>query len=432
MAKSSADERGSAHEIAATIERDIRAGRLPAGARLPTVRARAEELGVAPGTVAAAYRELARRGAVVARGRAGTVVAPRPALGSARPAPLPPGVVDLRSGNPDPGLLPRVRRPAGGSAFYGSPQLELGLEAAGREWLAGNGVDAEHLAVVGGAMEGVERVLQAHLAPGDAVAVEDPGYPNVVGIARLLGLAPVPVALDGAGMEVDALAAVLRSVAAVVLTPRAQNPTGAAFTAGRARLLGELLDQHPDVLVIEDDHNGDVAGAPLRSVATGRSRWAVVHSVAKSFGPDWRLALVAGDESTVDRVQVRQRLGAGWVSHQLQRPIGAALADPATRARLQAAAARYAERREALLAALADRGVPAVGASGFNVWVPVADEAAVVSGMQALGWGVQGGARFRLGSPPAVRVTASRLDPRQAPEVAAALASVTDGAWTGA
>ena len=57
----------------------------------------------------------------------------------------------------------------------------------------------------------------------------------------------------------------------------------------------------------------------------------------------------------------------------------------------------------------------------------VADEAAVVSGLQALGWGVQGGARFRIDAAPAVRITVSGLMPRRAPLVADALAAVLSG-----
>lgn len=50
-------------------------GTLPSGARLPTVRQLAADLGVAPGTVARAYKELEAIGAIETRGRAGTIVA---------------------------------------------------------------------------------------------------------------------------------------------------------------------------------------------------------------------------------------------------------------------------------------------------------------------------------------------------------------------
>jgi DNA-binding transcriptional MocR family regulator len=46
----------------------------------------------------------------------------------------------------------------------------------------------------------------------------------------------------------------------VILTPRAQNPTGAALDERRARDLRKVLDDFPAVLLIEDDHAGPVAG----------------------------------------------------------------------------------------------------------------------------------------------------------------------------
>lgn len=239
-----------ASEIVGEFERRISTGRLQPGGRVPTVRALSDELGVAPATVASAYRQLAERGTLVSRGRLGTFVAARPALGAATPTAVPDGVVDLASGSPDPNLLPRLaRRAPDRPVLYGAPQVHPALAHTAAEWLRRNRLSHGHLAVVGGAMDGVERLLQTYLRPGDAVAVEDPGYPNVVDIARGLGLAPVPVPVDGAGVSVDALRAVLRRVQAVVLTPRALNPTGAHLTPARARLLHEALAAYPEVLV---------------------------------------------------------------------------------------------------------------------------------------------------------------------------------------
>ncbi|GGR27294.1 GntR family transcriptional regulator [Agromyces mediolanus] len=83
------------------IEQQLRAaharGELRAGDRLPTVRALAADLGVAPNTVLRAYRDLEAAGVVVARGKRGTFIAesaPRPAAGA--PAALPPADAELQ------------------------------------------------------------------------------------------------------------------------------------------------------------------------------------------------------------------------------------------------------------------------------------------------------------------------------------------------
>jgi DNA-binding transcriptional regulator YhcF (GntR family) len=61
-------------QIRRQIAGQVASGKLPPGTKLPTVRALAETLGVAPNTVARAYRELEHTGVVSTRGRNGTVV----------------------------------------------------------------------------------------------------------------------------------------------------------------------------------------------------------------------------------------------------------------------------------------------------------------------------------------------------------------------
>jgi DNA-binding transcriptional MocR family regulator len=243
-----------------------------------------------------------------------------------------------------------------------------------------------------------------------------------------MGLQVRPVALgdDDRGADPAALARVLRGgVEACLLTPRAQNPTGAAWDARRARVVRDLLDAHPGVLLIEDDHAGPVAGVPAFTAChAGKERWAVVRSVSKSLGPDLRLAVLAGDALTVARVQGRQALGTGWVSHLLQECVLALWSDAAVRRRLKDAADRYTQRRAALVKALADRGIEARGRSGLNVWIPVAEEAPVVGALAEAGWLVNAGERYRLESPPAIRITVASLLPPDAERLARDLARI--------
>jgi len=350
---------------------------------------------------------------------------------------LPAGVRDLAAGNPDPTLLPALRpvlrRLDAPPASYGTTLMDVeALRTMAAAQLQADGIAADHIVVVSGALDGVERVLQAHLRPGDRVAIEDPGFPRVVDLVAALGLVAVPVAVDDHGPRPDALADALeRGLQGLVITPRAQNPTGAALDERRVRQLRDVLRPHPDVLLVEDDHAGPIAGAPARTLTTRTSeRWAVVRSVAKSLGPDLRVAVVAGDRTTLDRVEGRLRIGPGWVSHLLQQTVAELWSDPRTAAVLAKAEAAYAERRTALLDALAGHGIAATGRSGLNVWVPVAAEAPVVAGMLARGWGIAAGERFRLRSGPAVRITVASCPPTELARVADDLAAVLRPAAT--
>ena len=413
--------------IADSAEAAMRAGRLRPGDRLPPVRELAGRLRVSPTTVASAYRVLRLRGLVTAAGRRGTRVAARPPIAEAGTAAAPEGARELWLGNPDPALLPDLvpvlARLGEVKRLYGEPANRpelLELAAAG---FRADHIAADHLAVVGGALDGLERCLGAHLRAGDRVLIEDPGYAAVFDLVAALGLEAVPVGVDDHGPLPGEVERALRGrVAAAIFTPRAQNPFGSAYDGRRVRELGRLLAAHPELLVVEDDHAGPVAGARARSVSQGRRRWAVVRSVSKSLGPDLRLAVMTGDPVTVSRVAGRQQIGAGWVSHVLQRAVVELWTDRSVARRLERAAAEYARRRGELVAALRRVGLQAHGASGLNVWVPVPDEDAALRRLAAEGWAVAPGRRYRIQAGPAIRISIGSLRDGEAALIAHALA----------
>jgi DNA-binding transcriptional MocR family regulator len=228
------------------------------------------------------------------------------------------------------------------------------------------------------------------------------------------------VPLDDDGPLPGGLAAALAAgSAAFVTTLRAQNPTGAVATPARLEELRRVLGEHPEVLVVEDDHAGPVAGAPGVTLAgSARPRWAHVRSVSKWLGPDLRLAVLTGDPGTVARVQGRQLVGTGWVSHLLQGLAVSMWSAPGSEALLARGRETYRRRREALAGRLQARGIEAHARSGMNVWVPVADEGAVTRRLLESGWAVLAGERFRLRSRPAIRVTVSTLDVAEADRLA--------------
>jgi DNA-binding transcriptional MocR family regulator len=419
----------TAKEISASAEAGIRAGQLAPGDHLPPVRELAGRLGVSPATVAAAYGDLRRRGLTTGAGRAGTRVRGAPPVSSRVYLSAPAGTRDLITGGPDPELLPLLpawpaRRPA---RMYAEAPVSPRLRRLAAGQLAADGVDTASLAVTGGALDAIERVLATWLTPADRVIVEDPGHAVTFDLVAAMGFTAVPVPVDDLGIRPGELAAALdRGAGAVNMTPRAQAATGAAWDAGRAGEIGEILRRHPATGVIEDDHAGPVAGVPAFSAcghAPGNPpRWVTVRSVSKSLGPDLRLAVLAGDEATITRVAGRQALGTGWVSYQLQEMVADLWSDATVTRALEAAARTYAARGAALRAALAARGITASGRSGFTCWIPVADEDGAASALAAAGWAVAPGQRFRIAAPPGNRISFARLAEADAPAFAADLA----------
>lgn len=422
--------------LAASVEAGVFTGALAPGSALPSVRSLAAAAGVSPTTAAAAYRLLRDRGVIRTVPRIGAVVSDlRPVAPVAEIAApdVVEGMRDLARGNPDPALLPDLETLLSAGPFptrlYGAEPVVAELAEAFAAQCRIERVETAAFTVVNGAMDGVERVLAASLRAGDRVAVEDPGYPGVHAVVRALRLEPVAVRLDDVGVDPDALVAALNGgVSALVLSPRGQNPTGAVLSEAKATALRAALEARPGVLVVEDDHLGAL-GEPCPTVTTGRARWALVRSAAKALGPDLRLAVVTGDPGTVTRVEARFGMGPGWVSGLVQLLAARAWTDPSAVASVERARAVYAGRRDAVLGALARRGIAASGASGLNVWVPVASEGVAVASLAQRGWAVRPGVEYRLASPPGVRITVAALPEsdaeRLADDVAAAVRPAT-------
>lgn len=421
-----------AAEIAASVERAVGAGELEPGQLLPPMRELAVELEVNANTVAAAYRTLRERGVIETAGRRGSRVRSKPATTGRESIRVeaPEGVRDVSNGNPDPALLPPLAPAFAAAAeqhdrepvLYGEAPVDPELARLARAGLDAEGVPDGPLAAASGSLDVIERVLAAHLKPGDTVAVEDPGWGSLLDLVPALGLRTVPVGVDDEGPLADDVRRALEAGArALIVTDRAQNPTGAAVSAPRARALRSVLREHPETLLIEDDHGHGIVDLPLHSLAGITRHWAFVRSVAKAYGPDLRLAVLTGDEVTVDRVRGRHRLGPGWVSRITQRAVARLWADGVLDT--PAVAATYRSRRDLLIDALAERGVEAHGRSGLNVWIPVPDETGAVARLLHAGWAVAPGARFRMGAPPGIRITVATLGEHEVGSLANAVAA---------
>ncbi|SEB74455.1 DNA-binding transcriptional regulator, MocR family, contains an aminotransferase domain [Paramicrobacterium humi] len=413
----------TAEGIFQSLEGDILSGKYRPGDLLPSIRELARERDVSPATAAAAFRRLADRGLThVVRGVGTTVRQESLLVNSPLGAPdqLFNGAIDVASGAPDPAFLPdlnvHLRRISVEKTLYDVdpmlPELRTHALAQLCDVLAGR---PENVMITNGALDGIADASEVRLRAGDRIIVEDPGFAAATSLLRSRGLALVPVPVDDEGFEsVPFQAAIRHGAAAVIYSPRAQNPRGSALSAERAAELRAALaaarDKGRDVFVIENDHASLVANADYHSLTVDSSSWLSIRSLSKSHGPDLRFAFAAGDELTIERMQRRQSLNRGWISTILQRLVVDLLSDTDVQHLVSDASVEYGKRRARLIEALSGFGIPAFGCSGLNVMVPVDDEASVSSTLIAGGWQARSGQTYRHTSRPFIRLTSAALD----------------------
>ncbi len=405
-------------EIIENIRQQVQSGALPAGQPLPPVRALAARLGVNRNTVASAYKRLGALGIAETRGRLGTRIAARTTSGEQDGGRPDSTLTDVASGNPHSRWLPDLAHVLASSRaaprLYGEAPMNAGLVELGRHWFEADCPPDFELDLTHGAVEAIERLAAAHLVTGDAVAVEDPCFLGAISALRIAGMNAIGIPVDAEGMRPEALGHALRRGArAVLITPRAHNPTGASLTPRRAAALREVLARFPLAFVIVDDHYALLSDTPYASVLPPTTlRWALVRSVSKALGPDLRVAFVASDRVTSQRLRLRLSPGLTWVSHLLQDIVETCLRSPATAKMIQQARRSYQANREDLVRMLRGRGIEVPAPSdGFNVWLPLAsDSNRIALDMARLGWLVRAGESFGVQAPtPALRLTVSSL-----------------------
>ncbi|PJJ63649.1 PLP-dependent aminotransferase family protein [Compostimonas suwonensis] len=411
--------------IAAVIARGISSGELAPGDRLPTVRDLAAGLGVSPATVSHAWQLLSGAGLIVSRGRSGTFVRQRST------AWLPPRMiglaghldgsrVDLSRGTPDPELLPalapalsRISRGAETDSYQEAPVIPELRALLADSWP----YSVDTVTIVDGALDGISRTLGQLVRYGDRVAVENPGFPPFFDLLDELGAEKLAVDVDEHGMTPESLSAALaQAPVAVILQPRAHNPTGASMTPGRAEELARVVrtSRHGrEAVIVEDDHSGEISIVP--DVSLGRwlpGQTVHVRSFSKSHGPDLRIAALGGPAALVDRIVARRILGPGWTSRILQEVLHDLLTAGRSIDEVGEARRVYYARQRSLVLAAAAHGLTIAPADGINAWVRVDDERRTLVQLAAAGIRVAAGSPFLMTESPRaqyVRVTAGMI-----------------------
>jgi DNA-binding transcriptional MocR family regulator len=417
----------TAAEIFDCVRGLAQSGHLPPGQALPPVRDLAVELDINRNTVAAAYKRLVTAGIALTQGRLGTIIRDQSGPGEQEGALSDSPLADLASGNPNPAWLPDLSAALAIRPYqprlYGEPTVNAGLESYARAWFARDCPAPFEINLTHGAVDAIERLLSSHLVAGDKVAVENPCFLSSINMLRIAGLQALGVPVDAEGMQAAALeAALAKGAQAVILTPRAHNPTGCSLSEKRAKALARVLAKYPHAMVIVDDHYALLSGKEYHSVLpSGIQRWALVRSFSKTLGPDVRLAMVASDTATSRQLRLRLASGTSWVSHLLQDMVEVTLGRPEVAKQMAQARKDYAQRRKALEGALSEQGVPyAADGDGLNLWVPLdTDDQAVALALAHRGWLVRHGDAFGVQEPVrGLRITVSAIEPGQCRKLA--------------
>lgn len=417
----------TAAEIFDCVRGLAQSGHLPPGQALPPVRDLAVELDINRNTVAAAYKRLVTAGIALTQGRLGTIIRDQSGPGEQEGALSDSPLADLASGNPNPAWLPDLSAALAIRPYqprlYGEPTVNAGLESYARAWFARDCPAPFEINLTHGAVDAIERLLSSHLVAGDKVAVENPCFLSSINMLRIAGLQALGVPVDAEGMQAAALeAALAKGAQAVILTPRAHNPTGCSLSEKRAKALARVLAKYPHAMVIVDDHYALLSAKEYHSVLpSGTQRWALVRSFSKTLGPDVRLAMVASDAATSRQLRLRLASGTSWVSHLLQDMVEVTLGRPEVAKQMAQARKDYAQRRKALEGALSEQGVPyAADGDGLNLWVPLdTDDQAVALALAHRGWLVRHGDAFGVQEPVrGLRITVSAIEPGQCRKLA--------------
>jgi len=370
----------------------ILSGRLRPGARLPSSRMLADDLGVARNTVLLAIEQLLSEGYVETRHGAGTYVsrelpdrsplrwrshavqqARRPRLARrvrslVAPAnrPLPTHGL-LRPGEPDCAGFPLAlwarllaeswRAPARTMLLGEDPAGHPPLRAAIAEYLAavrGVGGTAGHVIIVSGIRQALAIAARLLLDPGDRVWLENPGYPGLRGPLVAAGAKLVPVEVDAEGLSLHAAQGAAPRPRLVCIAPSHQYPLGMTMSVARRLALLEYARQ-VNAWIFEDDYDSEwrYAGRPLAAMQgldqDGRVLYAGTFS--KILFPSIRLGYIVLPEQLVEPFLAARQALDDQPAVLAQPALAAFIAGGHLAAHLRRQRRRYQARQELLLAA---------------------------------------------------------------------------------
>jgi GntR family transcriptional regulator/MocR family aminotransferase len=376
-----ADTSALYQQIADRVRAAVVFGTIAPGTRLPSSRALSAQLGVARGTVDAAYAVLAGEGAVETRGASGTSVSRQ--FGARPEAPVQrtlfsapekaapsPASLPFRMGLPALDAFPRTlwsglsvriaRALQPNDLGYPDPAGYLPLRQAIAAYLRvsrGIGCQPEQVLITAGFQGALALVRRALLHPGDAVWVEDPGYLLARQALEAGGQKLVPVRVDREGMRVAAGMTAAPKARLALVTPTHQCPLGVSLSLPR-RLALLAWAAEANAWVLEDDYDSEFryTGHPLPALKSldRADRVLFAGSFSKVLHPSLRLGYLVVPLELSDAFQRASRLLTSGQPSLEQRIVAAFIERGHFARHLRRMRGLYAERRKMLAAALTD------------------------------------------------------------------------------
>jgi GntR family transcriptional regulator/MocR family aminotransferase len=359
----------------------IASGVLKPGDRIPSARALTRELGLARGTIDAAYSLLAAEGYIEARGQAGTIVTPglKPRTlvaspmrqsdpGIASTSFRPDSILPFQMGLPALDAFPRKIWARLGArcvramqpsdmvhpSVYGLPALRAQI-AAYLQVSRGINCSSSQIFVTSGYRHSIGLIAHAFLKAGDRVWLESPGYPPTREIFEHMRIAPVSVRVDHDGIVVSVGLKLAPRARAAVVTPAHQSPLSVSLTLSRRMALLDWAARN-NAWIIEDDYDGEYRyiGRPLPALKSldRDGRVLYVGTFSKVLFPGIRLGYVVVPETQVARFEQIAEIFAGGSPQISQAIVAAFIAEGHFARHIQRMRKLYAERREMTAAGL--------------------------------------------------------------------------------
>ncbi|MFC4101399.1 MocR-like pyridoxine biosynthesis transcription factor PdxR [Paenibacillus xanthanilyticus] len=367
-------------QICGQLRAMIESGALPSGARLLPTRQLAKEWGIARNIVIEVYEQLTAEGYLEGRIGSGTYVAGgirmsderglRPPETDKLPNPPLPvtssGIIDFATGVPDGSSFPAkvwakymkeaVEHPADRSPGYGSVfgNDQLRREIQGYLFRAkGIRCEAGRIMIVSGASEGMLLSAAALQSRYRAIYVEDPTIPFARDIFKHMHYRIVPVPVDQAGMNFDALDGFRQGHLALV-TPSHQFPVGSLLSIQRRKKAIRMAEE-ADAYLLEDDYDSEfrLKGMPVPPLYTqAPDRVLYIGTFSKTLSPGLRIGFVLLPPTLIDTFAAAKEALNLYTPPAAQQALAGFMADGHYERHILAMKKLYKKRRQALIDAL--------------------------------------------------------------------------------